>query len=221
VEDVAVIAAVPTIGEAPQLPALVEALLEGGASSVLLTVNEERAVRSVSAHAAHHRVHVLPIDGSIYEGWNTAMRFARNIEPGARLALLNDDLTLHEGAMAGLERLMDQHPDVAVMGFDYRPDAPRIPQGIKRVQGTFRNNGVHGCALCVDPGRVREVDPMFEWWYGDDDLVLNAIADGHGVAIAEGCRVTHVGEGTASKRPWTDAAKLRDQARFLEKWGDR
>lgn len=213
------IALIPTVGEAWQLPTLVDRLLAEGVDQVLLTVNENPPPKLPLMNGP--RVAIIPLSGSIYAGWNFGIRYARANDVGGWVALLNDDLELAPGALVAAARYIDDDPTVAVVGLDYRSDAPEAPTGLRKVSGTFRHDGVHGCALLVDANKVREVDEDFEWWYGDDDLVFKAEQDGWSVALAEGCRVTHQGEATAVKREWTHMAKIRDRQRFIEKWGDR
>lgn len=211
------IALIPTIWEAPQLPALVTQLLDEGVKQILLTVNREDAPLSMPWMPTSPRLAVIPEYGSIYDGWNVGIRYARIFKD--KLAILNDDIELAPNALAAAERMMDDNANVAICGLDYRGDAA-VPSGLLYVEGTYQYGGIHGCAFIVDPNSVDEVDRQFEWWYGDDDLVRTAVAAGKKVAIAEGCRVIHQGETTAVNHPWTHGAKIRDAARFAKKWGD-
>lgn len=217
------IALIPTIGEATQLHDLVDQLLEEGVEEVILTVNDPAA----RVRFFDHRVVVVRLHGSIYAGWNFGINYGRASSGASRtstghiVALLNDDLELAPGALEAAARMMLDERDAVVVGLDYRADSPELPSGLLNVQGTYRHGGVHGCALLVDAKRTQLVDEQFEWWYGDDDLVFSVMADGCGVYLAEGCRVRHQGEATASNHPWTHEAKIRDRERFVEKWGDR
>lgn len=212
------IAVVPTIGLAPQLRPLVDQLVREGVEEVILTVNEPgSSLRLETWWPVVHRVYV---PGSIYTGWNLGLRRARRL--GQTLAVLNDDVELEPGALAAAEKMMRSDPSVAVMGLDHFPPESSFtrPGEVLYCAGTYQHNGVPGWAFLADPTKVSPVDERFEWWYGDDDLVRQAIADGHKVAVAGGARVKHQGEASAAQRPWTHEAKIRDAARFAEKWGD-
>lgn len=206
------IAVIPTIGEAPQLRGLVAELLRADVE-VLLTVNRP----DVTLPPFPPLVWRIDVpDTSIYHGWNLGLGLARTRR--CRVAILNDDIVLEPGALTDVARLMDDARDVAICGFDYTQSCLRQ---LRPVEGSYRHGGIGGWAFIADPTRCPDADEDYEWWYGDDDLFFTVADAGHGLAIAEGCWVTHQGETTARNHPWTDKAKLRDLARFTAKWGDR
>lgn len=212
-----VVAVVPTIGEAPQLPTLVDRLLADGVDAVLLLVN--RLGADVRVALSPGRVHRIDHRGSIYDSWNMGLDFAKALDAVA--LVVNDDVTLAEGAARLVERAFSLDPGLAVVGFDYRCQ-PGEEFRLDYVQGTYRHGGIAGFAFAVDPTRTdARVDERFEWWYGDDDLMFQVHADGLGLAIARTACVQHVAETTSSRHPWTYEARARDTVRFQEKWGLR
>lgn len=211
------IAVIPTIGEAYQLPGLVQQLLFEGVEQVLLTVNRPGVTVAPMLTEWSQKIVLARVDGTIYDGWNYGLR--RAYERNTLLAVLNDDIELEPWALGRAEMLMRSDPTVAICGLDYTEGSGDLE--LKHVHGTFQHGGIPGWAFLADPERVGPVDPQFEWWYGDDDLVNHAEKDGWKVAIAMGCKVKHQGEATASKphHSWTTAAKVRDTHRYHAKWG--
>ncbi len=210
------IAVIPTIGEAYQLPALVQQLLYEGIDEVLLTVNKPNVSVAPMLTEWSHRITLARVDGTIYDGWNLGLRKAGAL--GEHVAMLNDDIELQHGALRRAQDMMLTDPTVAICGLDYTESKETR---LEYVEGTFQHGGIPGWAFIADPARVGPVDSQFEWWYGDDDLVRSALAEGWKVAIALGCKVKHQGEATASKphHSWTTAAKVRDTHRYHAKWG--
>lgn len=164
-------------------------------------------------------------DARIYDLWNEA--FALSKEAGIDvLVLLNNDLRLHAGTVAHLAHFLGRTPEAWIVSPD---PARRVADGLgslkpRRAYGTFRHGGICGFAFAAAIGRDwpdPPIDPVFEWWYGDDDLVFSALERGGMAFRIEGLPVDHVGEGTARLDP-TRAEKIqRDEDRFVAKWGNR
>jgi hypothetical protein len=218
------VAVIPTIGHAPQMPALVRTLLESGADTVLLIVNVpftklgEHGVDLLANPPDGKRVRVLSHTRGIYDSWNAGLDLAQQM--GAYAVVLNDDVSLHPHAMA--KALSALEHGYAIAGFDAyeRPEPERVPPFLD-VSGSFRHGGVPGFAFAADPEACARVDTRFEWWYGDDDLFFATEGRGGRLCVRLGAWVGHQAETTAVHYPWTIEARARDVERFREKWGHR
>ena len=171
------------------------------------------------------RLHYRPCHGtSLYGVWNRALADTATLD-GERpvCVLLNDDVVVARGTLSGVAREMWARPNAAVIGLDYDPRRPDVVTGEVRcrpVDGTYRRGGVGGFAFAVDASKPVRVDEQFEWWGGDDDLVLTALTLGYGVFVAEGLPVRHPhAETSAIHFPELGPAKDRDRLRLRSKWG--
>lgn len=208
--------AIPTIGMAPQLPALVEECNAAGAYTNLY-VNREDV--DVPFHGAAARYAFLGC--TIYQCWNYAIKYAAQCGYDA-LAILNDDITLHPDALTMTAKLLLEADDVVIAGLDWlKRDCP--PQ-LVRCHGGAMYGGVGGYAFVVKPDRCPLVDEQFIWYYGDDDLFLTTERQGGAVATAWGCGVDHSPRTTSRHFPEFDELGeivQGDMALFRKKWGRR
>lgn len=125
--------------------------------------------------------------GTIYRSWNEAMDAARYTP----VAILNDDVVLAPGSIR--EALRHLSRTVPVVGLEYRR---RVAEGaveapLREVSGTFKDGGLGGFAFVVLPDYAPRVDPGYQWWYGDDDLVRKTLRLKRTVAVATGAPVDH------------------------------
>lgn len=203
------IVAIPTIGMAPQLPALVDRVYADGADHVVLMINRPEAVMGTLDVRAGR----VSLPGwSIYAEWNWAI--TNYVD--ATVVLLNDDVELAPGALGAVVAALASEADLVAVGFDYQ-HLPAVQ--LRYCRGTYREHGIGGFAFAVKAARCPLVDEQFEWWGGDDDLMYSIERAGGLCAVLEGAHVTHVAETTAIHFPWTHEARARDRARFLAKWG--
>lgn len=201
-------AAIATIGESDHLPALVERLLADGAAPVWLLVNRD----GVELPAFDERVGRVDLVGrTIYQVWNHAIAHA-----SGPLAILNDDIELGAGALAAAVEVLQEY-ELTAVGFDY--ECLPGPLRLRPTTGTYRLHGISGCAFVVDSDRCPLVDEQFEWWGGDDDLMMTIEKEGGRMGVLEGAHVLHWSGTTARNHEWIPEAIGRDQARMLAKWG--
>lgn len=204
-----VTAAIATIGESEYLGPLVAHLFAEGVERVWLLVN--RADADVPRFYDPRLMRINCFGQTIYQEWNWAIG-----NTSGPLAILNDDIELLPGALAAVEAALVADVELVAVGFDYEQlPGPRL----RYTTGTYRLNGISGCAFMVDADRCPLVDEQFEWWGGDDDLMLAIEAEGGRMGVLEGAHVLHYSGTTARNHPWIHDAVERDKARMLAKWG--
>lgn len=203
-----VTAVIATIGESEHLAPLVEQLLAEGAEVQLLVNRADAKVPSF----ADERVQRIDLFGqTIYQVWNWAIRETRG-----PLAILNDDVRLDAGALPAVLDAMAADENLVAVGFDYE----QLPaRRLRYCTGTYSQHGISGCAFVVDADRCPLVDEQFEWWGGDDDLMVSIEAAGGSMAVLEGAHVEHWSGTTSRHHDWIHDAVLRDRERMLAKFG--
>ncbi len=213
-------AVIPTIGESPWLPALVDRLWEDGADQVVLLSNARDDGPHLDGWRDWPNVAYVKHHDGIYQSWNMGIRLSR---PGVAV-VLNDDVELEPGALQKVAGAFDRDELLTVVGFDYGVStANRVRKGrdLVYVHGTYQHGGVGGFAFAVRTEAWPGADEDYEWWYGDDDLMRRFEERGGRLAVVAEAKVVHHWSTTGSRHPWTEEAKGRDAERFRRKWGDR
>lgn len=221
-------ATIPTIGHSPHLIPLINKLeADSGVDQILLTVNMEEFVGRIRDVFRFGEPNIQIVETwtegkSLHHGWNISIEMART--NNAFLAVLNDDILLAENdAISGVAETLSDNPVYAILGLNWmdtpeetRPTAPPI----KPVSGTYRNRGVGGFAWVCDPHKITTVPRDFEWWYGDDHVMLSAEKAGHKVGIANHYHVEHMSGSTANSgdHSWIPDAIRRDKEAFRRIW---
>ncbi len=141
----------------------------------------------------------------IYTKWNAGLDWAEEAAIAAghsqwNVAILNNDLEVDAGFLDGLAASLRATPDARIA-------CPDNPEGF--VGWAFMLRGEDGY----------RIDPQYEWWYGDTDLLWQVRADGGRVAVSPNAKGVHLhpNESTfySSERL---AMARRDEARFAAKW---
>lgn len=162
----------------------------------------------------------------IYRMWNEALW--ELAEPGAHVAVLNNDIRVPVGFLGYLsEALSISPPDVVISYPDWKGAESRhcLPTGqVVPTQGTRNLGGMCGYGFMVDVDACRSagvppIDESFEWLCGDGDLIQQVQARGLTAAKVEGLGIEHVGSATSRVNQWTRGAIRRDRARRSIKYG--
>lgn len=156
-------------------------------------------------------------DRNIYEMWNLGWSYGVANEWDS-VAILNDDIEIDEFTLPIMAASLDDYWAVSP-----DPDAAlgsKGPFNLREVQGTYKDGGLLGFCFAIDIARYPQVpfDENFEWWWGDDDFVMQTRQKGGKIARIEGLGITHVGSASEHYRPDLQNAKERDLARFKQKW---
>lgn len=156
--------------------------------------------------------------------WNMAWDAVLDAEAGpADLAILNNDITVSPGFLGELSRALRSDDRWWVVGPDTRPSPAGAPTGhTQSVQGI----GVGGMAgwafmLRAEARRLglKPVDEQFEWWYGDNDVIMSVRASGYEVGLVEGVVCAHQISATWRDHPELHSQTMIDQQRYNAKWG--
>lgn len=179
----------------------------------------------------------------IHQMWNEGIRRSlADAQAPCNVAILNNDLVLGDRFLDGLAEGLRSDPRCLAVcpNYDGRPaDSPLVPlSGIcaGRMDGT---GGLAGFAFMVRGEMFAQGFPKFdedlEWYFGDNELVMN-IARAGGVALmVTGVDVEHVGGGgqssghggdepthgsdwLASLSPRMREVYKKDEATFMAKW---
>ena len=175
----------------------------------------------------HPAVHVIPAAGhNIHRMWNDGVAAATAGAPRCNIAILNNDLAIGPGFLAGLARelrLVDRCLAVSP-NYDARPGT-----GFQPVSGICANRydgtgGLAGFAFMI-PGEMFAAgfppfDETLAWWYGDNDFVLQVEAHGGVYGIARDVTCEHIDGGSQTARDVDLTARIAaDRATFQAKWG--
>lgn len=161
----------------------------------------------------------------IYQIWSDFIQECDTYQPVTDLAvILNDDVILQPGAVAEMVHAAHIHPGIAVFGFDVDRPTSCLLMRVRPVHGTYRAHGIPGFAFAVRPQLAPKplVDPQFEWWGGDDDMVFTITRKfNFPCVVAEGIGVDHPQpSSSAIHYPELAEAIERDRQRLLCKWGE-
>lgn len=173
--------------------------------------------------ATHGNV-IKAVGWPFYRMWNHMWEAAANANLDA-VAILNDDITLHDDSLEIAFRRFQQAPQVGLVGLNYnRPVSQGADPnaGYKKVNGSFRDGGIGGHAFlvrCSTWGIVPPIDERYNLWYGDDELFLQMKRSGFDLEIALGAPVDHATSTTAVQYPELMALTSADGELYRSKWG--
>jgi hypothetical protein len=207
---VPLVTAIPSLGISPLLAEVVAVARK---ESVAVRVYDNTPADEDSRIPIIPGVTVVRMPGrSIYSEWNDAAHWARDLD-NAHLALLNDDLHLTPGVLTALSQALEDSPTYALISVDW-DERPVEEPHIVRARGTFREGGIAGWAFVARSDRWPGVDPLYQVWYGDDDLVAKLLSTGWEVGRYRGLFVPHETSTTIHNLPWTQDAIVEDAIRW-------
>lgn len=197
-----VVACIPSIGRSPHLYDLVQVLLDDDVA-VRVYVNDETATFNESLPDVVH----MP-GHSIYAEWNEAAIWAR--EENAHLLLLNDDIVMMPGTVRVLADTLDRYDSYGLISVSEQ----RLVLDPGEVLPTSHQRGnrysfLPWCALARAKA-WQNVDPRYQIWYGDDDLIWKMVQAGWDVGILSGVGAVHHVSTTSQQLPWVSAATHAD-----------
>jgi GT2 family glycosyltransferase len=160
-------------------------------------------------------------DSGIHEMWNAGARAAvADLGSRCRVVFLNNDVALAPGALGVLSRAMADHPDFALMSFNY--DGRSADTEVVEVQDICANryDGTGGLAGFAFAARGEMFTGGYafptecRWWFGDNDIVdaalfadhMAAAGKGFGryrIGIAVNARCTHLDGGGKTAGDWS------------------
>jgi hypothetical protein len=161
-----------------------------------------------------HTIESEPIEGvrnvwdldphNIQRWWNKGIDIAR-ANGGDYIAVLNDDLLLKDNPINKIAQAMRDNE--AILGYPH----PHSGNGLTRVAGY---------CWVLDLKSGLRTDETLRWYYGDDDMLLQAV--GMGKVINVPAVVNHLNGvvATSSNKYLITLAKI-DQVYFKEKWSKR
>ena len=161
-----------------------------------------------------HTIESEPIEGvrnvwdldppNIQRWWNRGIDIAR-ANGGDYIAVLNDDLLLENNPINTIAQAMRDND--AILGFPH----PHSGNGLTRVAGY---------CWVLDLKSGLRTDETLRWYFGDDDMLLQAIAVGKVINVPAVVHHLHGVTATNSSKYLVTLAKI-DQVYFKEKWGKR
>jgi hypothetical protein len=179
---------VPTRGDRPYLPRIVAA----AQCPVVIVNTGPRRMLVPGATVVADRG---PIN--IHRWWNRGIDAA-----GARhVAVFNDDVTFEPGLIRQMSEQLDE-TGAAVCWTRRVPDG-QIP--------------MTGWAFMLDTASGVRPDERFRWWFGDNDLYVQAERAGGWTSVPVSVMHHHPNETTEAD-PALQALALADQATFAAKW---
>jgi GT2 family glycosyltransferase len=164
---------------------------------------------------------LIPADAdTIHQMWNEGIYRAQRIvgKGPFNLAILNNDIRLGVHAIKRMATALRADDSLLAVCPSYGTKGT----GVQKVTGTAGHGGLAGfCFMVKGEAFEREIpvfDEDFEWFYGDDDFVMNVGQAGYAVAIVHGASVEHLNGGSQTLRPDREEVAIRDRDRFLAKW---
>jgi hypothetical protein len=161
-----------------------------------------------------HTIESEPIEGvrnvwdldppNIQRWWNRGIDIAR-ANGGDYIAVLNDDLLLENNPINTIAQAMKDND--AILGFPH----PHSGNGLTHVAGY---------CWVLDLKSGLRTDETLRWYFGDDDMLLQAIAVGKIINVPAVVHHLHGVTATNSSKYLVTLAKI-DQVYFKEKWGKR
>jgi len=161
-----------------------------------------------------HTIESEPIEGvrnvwdldppNIQRWWNKGIDIAR-ANGGDYIAVLNDDLLLENNPINTIAQAMKDND--AIIGYPH----PHSGNGLTHVAGY---------CWVLDLKSGLRTDETLRWYFGDDDMLLQAIAVGKVINVPAVVHHLHGVTATNSSKYLVTLAKI-DQVYFKEKWGKR
>ena len=172
----------------------------------------------------NHQGEVVNAHGwKFYKMWNDAWK--KSYENGYEsVTLLNDDIELHESSLEVAQSVLMADSTIGIVGLNYNrnlADGVDFKAGFKQCYGSYRKQGIWGCAFLVKSnlwGVVPPIDERYNLWYGDDELFENTIIHGYKIGIALGSPVLHYASTTTLDYPELLAMTGDDAELFYSKF---
>lgn len=170
---------------------------------------------------------------SIHAMWNAGIAEAISRWPKANVAILNNDLRLGDRFLDGLEDALRGARDDRLVAVAPNYDGRSFVGDIDGVRGICANRydgtgGFPGFAFMVKgeafAAGLPMFDEQFEYWFGDNDWLLELDELGAIYGIVRDVAVEHLDGGSQTDRMFADETapkKARDQQRFRAKWEPR
>jgi GT2 family glycosyltransferase len=217
-KDVPTYAIIPQKGNFHLTEAVVKQLEREDVHQVLVMDNGSPAGPDVMPPSLVPRIVSMP-EASIHRMWNEGIKLAREHAKGPfNLAILNNDIRLGPHAIKRMATALRADDTLLAVCPSYGTKG----SGVQRVTGTAGSGGLAGfCFMVKGEAFGTEVPPFdesFEWFYGDDDFVMNVGKSGHAVAIVHGASVEQVNGGSQTHRADRKVVAERDMERFFAKW---
>ena len=175
-----------------------------------------------------HGVDVIPAAGlNIHQMWNLGVNACVTGSPRCNIAILNNDLDIGPGFLAGLAVQLRTVPRCLAVSPNYDK---RDGTGFQQVHGICANRydgtgGLAGFAFMV-PGEMfaagfPRFDERLAWWYGDNDFTMNLERFGAVYGIARDVECVHLDGGSVTARDENlEATIAADRAYYESKWAN-
>ena len=151
---------------------------------------------------------------NIHQMWNRGLEMASNRFPKSNVAILNNDIVIGPHFMSGLADVLRSSDQIAAVcpNYDGRPG-----NGIQSVRDICANRydgtgGFAGFAFMLRGESAYRFPEELVWWYGDNHLVVAAMASGVETVIALNTTVEHVGGGSQTA-DWAALEKITREDR--------
>jgi len=161
-----------------------------------------------------HTIESEPIEGvrnvwdldphNIQRWWNKGIDIAR-ANGGDYIAVLNDDLLLKDNPINTIAQAMRDND--AILGYPH----PHSGNGATRTAGY---------CWVLDLKSGLRTDETLRWYFGDDDILLQALAIGKVINVPADVHHLHGVENTNNNQYLINLARI-DQIYFKEKWTKR
>lgn len=161
-----------------------------------------------------HTLESEPIEGvrnvwdldphNIQRWWNTGIDIAR-ANGGDYIAVLNDDVILKDDPINTIAQAMRDND--AILGYPH----PHSGNGLTRTAGY---------CWVLDLKSDLRTDETLRWYFGDDDILLQALAIGKVINVPADVHHLHGVENTSNNQYLINLARI-DQVYFKEKWTKR
>lgn len=145
---------------------------------------------------------------NIQRWWNTGIALSED----NYVAVLNDDLTITHETLPALAHMLDRTGATLA---HHDPEGAHHYQGLDRVPPPGQVVRITGWCWMLNRAHGILPDTRYRWWFGDNDLALRALRDGHGIATtAHGTPVHHHPNNYTSRSPELQALADADRATY-------
>jgi hypothetical protein len=159
---------VPTKSNFAGLQLLLSQLVRDPAVAAIVVVADgEAAADGVAAvlaalEAAAVTVLQVPLGAGIHVMWNAGLEALQDL--GYHVAFVNDDVTLADGCLSTMARLLDDRPEIGLATPAWDDLA---------VDEFVATTGFAGFCMVLARDLVREwrFDERMKWWYGDNEVI--------------------------------------------------
>ena len=141
---------------------------------------------------------------NIQRWWNKGIDIAR-ANGGDYIAVLNDDLLLKDNPINTIAQAMKDND--AILGYPH----PHSGNGLTRTAGY---------CWVLDLKSGLRTDETLRWYFGDDDILLQAIGLGKAIYVPADVKHLNGVVQTSNSKYLTTLAQI-DQVYFKEKWSKR